>query len=224
MRRLSIVVAVFFGVIASAVQAPPSGYGQESLTPEQRSIEGKKSFSSFKFWVNAASQEARELEAKGSKAANTDVSVKFFRNCVEMYQAMMKDGIPPTYKIRREDEESWWTGTLEEIRQKQCDPWLKKASTMAATQDAPYRKVLKNDKLSIALDQRTVFLPGRVETGDPQKMAAAPVWFAHLIADTRCPNGSKVNTVRRYQFDGQHKLLKSAEQKFCGTPPISAYK
>jgi hypothetical protein len=213
MIKILIVATVLFSALLQDVIAQSS---------EQSSVENSEAYKTFKRWVNLAVLEARGLEASG-KTANMDVSLKFFRNCVEAYEDLIKSGVSPTYSVRPDKWEPHWTGTVEEIRQKSCDPWLKKAGAMSTAQDAPYRKALKNDKLRIALDQRSVFLPGRVETEDPQKMAAAPVWFAHLIADNRCPNGSKVNTVRRYQFDGQHKLLRSTEQKFCGSPPSSAY-
>jgi hypothetical protein len=54
-------------------------------------------------------------------------------------------------------------------------------------------------------------------------MAEASVWFIDLSPSRRCPNGSQVHTLRRYQFGAGQQLVKTTEQDYCGSAPRTAF-
>ena len=64
--------------------------------------------------------------------------------------------------------------------------------------------------------------------GCADELAAASVWFLDVGAPSNerqyCPGGGKRKFVRRYSFDGQHKLLGTTQKEYCGDPPASAYR
>jgi hypothetical protein len=160
-------------------------------------------------------------------------NLKSLENCVIMYDDMAKGGILPTErvperKVRISEEYVMWSGTVEEIRIKYCDGPLKKAEDELAKEESPFRKVLKNDKLKMALATSYPFtLIGGESTQDPKKLAAASVWFnalSEMTGNETCPRGVKKKTLRRYTFDGQGKLLKQTEKDFCGEIPVKAFR
>lgn len=160
-------------------------------------------------------------------------NLKSLENCVTMYDEMVKGGILPTErvperKVRISEESLMWSGTVEEIRTKYCDRPLKEAEEALAKEESPFRKLLKNDKLKMALGTSYPFtLIGGESTLDPQKLAAASVWFnalSEMTGNETCPGGVKKKTLRRYAFDGQGKLLKQTEKDFCGAIPPKAFR
>lgn len=164
----------------------------------------------------------------------------FFEQCVGLYDQLMKAGVAKTQKVLEREilgpgggEKIRWSGTIEELRVKWCDIGLKKVKAEIEAKQAPYKKALKNDKLSMVLPAnanavRAYILPGGAVSSDPKKLAAAKIWFSDTqsVNSTRlvCKGGQEIHTVHRYQFDANHKLVKTTDKDYCGAPPKSAYK
>src|ERR1019366_7288259 len=89
-----------------------------------------------------------------------------------------------------------WSGSIEELRKKWCEPGLSKATASTAAREAPFRKELKGDKLKVALTYGEVLLPGGGSTSDPHKMAAASVWFVDFSPSKVCNDGRQVHNLR----------------------------
>ena len=83
--------------------------------------------------------------------------------------------------------------------------------------------MLTNDKLKDALTYQEVILSGGARTTDPQKMAAASVWFEDFSPSKVCNDGRQVHSVRRYQFGSDQRIVKTTEQEYCGGAPLSAF-
>jgi len=164
-----------------------------------------------------------------------------FKFCIQNYDKMIASGISPSTRVPDEDLPNYrdkappirWSGTVQEIKEKWCEAGLKKTSADVAQKHAPYKAALKNDKLRLVIDEthghvRSYALPGGQYTSDAQKLAAAPVWFLDVGAPSNerqtCPSGGKRKFVRRYTFDGNHKLTGQDQKQFCGDPPASAYR
>jgi hypothetical protein len=105
-----------------------------------------------------------------------------------------------------------------------CKAGMAKFTDDADMRWAPYRKVLKNDKLTMLMkDFDAIALPGGQGSDDPKKLVEASVWFVDTSPSETCSNGSQRHRLHRYQFDGQQKLVKTSDKEFCGAPPSSAY-
>jgi hypothetical protein len=143
-----------------------------------------------------------------------------FEKAKQYYDEAIKAGIP-VKEIKHEGSEP---GTLQELYDKWC---LAAGSKLQAAEDAraaPFKKLLKNDKLRIALqDTDYIMLPGGAKA-TPQRLAATNVWFEDASPSKVCPNGAQVHVLHRYQFDGQQKLAKVTDHEFCGRPPASAFR
>jgi hypothetical protein len=157
-----------------------------------------------------------------------------FKFCVQSYDEMIASGISPSTNVP-EGEHSGipWKGNVQEIKEKWCDTGLKKITGDVAARHAPYRTHLKADKLRLVIDERhggvtSYALAGGKYTSDAKLLAAARIWFLDVGAPSNerqyCLNGGKRNSVRRYSFDAQHKLLRTTEKEYCGNPPASAYR
>jgi len=168
-----------------------------------------------------------------------------FKFCIDAYEKMIASGISPAtrvpeekiYKPRRSgqpEEDLVWQGSVQEIREKWCDAGLQKVGGNIAEIEAPYRKVLKNDKLKMVVSTSP---PGHIfayavlggeYTRDAGKLAAASVWFNNASAPSNerqvCPNGGKRIFLRRYTFDANHNLLNNTSREYCGDIPASAYR
>lgn len=139
------------------------------------------------------------------------------RNCVEGYKAAIQGGVSPTEVVTVEGI----TATVQEFHE-QCAQALAKYKGKQTATEAPYRKVLKGDKLALALDRMGyIFLPRGVEA-TPATLAAHNVWFLKGESDTGCPGGAKRTTVQRFQFNAQHKRVKTTSREYCGALPASA--
>ena len=202
--RIGLAVASFTGATALA----------------QSALESNEHYSSFRSWA---------------------VSTQFpnpvpnqFKFCIQAYDKMIASGVSPSTRVP-EGEHSGvpWKGTVQEIKEKFCDAGLKKTAGDVAARHAPYKANLKADKLRLVIDEthghvRSYALPGGQYTGDPKKLAAAPVWFLDVGAPSNerqhCPGGGKRKFVRKYSFDGQHKLTGTTQKEYCGDPPASAYR
>jgi hypothetical protein len=158
-------------------------------------------------------------------------NLEMAKRCIDTYAVITKAGVPATEVVANETvsingKVQEFGGTIEAIRVKHCDGAYQKYADEQAQREAPYRKVLKADKLEAALSGRFWMLPGGVEgANDPKKLAAAKVWFYTLTpadGSSRCL-GREI-TLHRWQFDAKHKLRKTTQKTFCGDPPRSAYR
>ena len=181
-------------------------------------------------WEKLAQMAASE-HAKLSVGGGYDI--RFFNNCVSSYNDLIKAGITPTERVLEDKVTDGhggklaWTGTVEELRTKWCDAGVAKAGELRTAEEEPYRKVLKADKLRLALEQRSFIIPGGASTTDPKQLAKADAWFVDLSAaeagTSTCSNGKDKHTVRRHQFNGAHVLVKTTTKDYCGSPPSSAF-
>lgn len=162
-----------------------------------------------------------------------DPTVSTAQQCIDAYDRAIKAGIAPAERIPErmksiDGKRVKWAGSIEELRIKHCDPTLKAAKEEQAKKQAPYRKVLKNDKLAMQLATPVPYtVLGGNSTWDPGELAASPVWFDALSDQTgqeTCPGGVKRRTLRRYAFDKQHKLVNTTHKDYCGTIPQSAFR
>lgn len=191
-----------------------------------QSLENNEHYSSFRSWA-IHTQEPDPLP-------------NMFKFCIKSYDEMIASGISPSTRVPEEVipatrgfPEIHWKGTVQEIKEKWCEAGLKKTSDEVAARHAPYKAVLKADKLRLVIDEThggvsSYALPGGKYTSDPKLLAAARVWFLDIGAPSNepqyCVNGGKRITVRRYSFDAQHKLLGTTHKAYCGDPPASAYR
>ena len=157
---------------------------------------------------------------------------EFAKRCIDRYDEVIKAGVKPTEIVPtsmvavRGGPDVEVSGSIENIRIKFCDPLYKKVAEERAKREAPYRAVLKGDKLDAALSGRFWMLPGKVEgANNPKRLAANNVWFYEMEpSDGSCANGKTI-ILYRWQFDQKtSKFLKATEKQYCGTPPASAYR
>ena len=157
-----------------------------------------------------------------------------FKFCIQSYERMIAGGVSPSTRVREDNDRGFlWTGTLQEIKEKWCEAGLKKITGDVSAKHAPYKAVLRADKLRLMIDEThghvySYALAGGKYTDDAKALADARVWFLDIGAATNeqriCVNGGKLSSVRRYSFDANHKLLGTSEKEYCGTPPASAYR
>lgn len=192
----------------------------------QSSLEDNEDYSSFKSWA-IHTQEPDPLP-------------NMFKFCIQAYDKMIASGISPSTRVPEQVIPATygfprieWKGTIQEIKEKWCDAGLTKISGDVTARHAPYKAVLKADKLLLVIDEThggvsSYALAGGKYTSDPKLLAAARVWFLDIGAPSNerqyCLNGGKRISVRRYTFDAQHKLLGTTEKEYCGNPPPSAYR
>lgn len=153
---------------------------------------------------------------------------KVFASCTQVYDAAITAGVQPTERvpqrrIRIGRDLVMWSGTLGELKAKHCDAPMADVQAEIAKRAAPYRKVLKNDKLKLALgyDVTAVYvLPGGDRSMNPKKLAAARVWFDTTSAPSNehqyCADGRRRTLVRKYEFDREHVLVKTTPSETCG--------
>lgn len=170
--------------------------------------------------------------ARGHSRGSNDA--RQFARCRETYDEMLKAGIAKTAKVQEreilaEDETKLkWAGTVGELHKKYCVDPGKQAAGATADREAPYRKVLKADKLSMALTTGQFYVVGGGLVSAPGKLAAAKVWFSDTQSANSdrktCNGGQEIHTLVRYQFDAAHKLVKTTDSLHCGMPPAKAFK
>ena len=155
-----------------------------------------------------------------------------FYYCVKAYDELIATGVSPSTRMLPDDSLNV-TGTVEEAKQRFCVDPEKQVDADWDAKQAPYKAVLKADKLRLMINEnsRVIYsyaLAGGKYTDDAKALAAARVWFLNIGAPSNeaqyCLNGGKRNSVRRYTFDAAHKLLGTTEKAYCGTPPASAYR
>ena len=172
----------------------------------------------------------KEVERWITMAAESD-SVNnraAFGHCLTTYADAIKAGIKPTDKvpqrrIRIGHDLVTWSGTIEELKTKYCDAGMEKIQAELGKREAPYRRVLKGDKLSMALgfNATAVYvLPGGDASMNPAKLAAGRIWFDSTSAPSNeaqsCVDGRRRTLVRKYEFNGQHVLVKTTQKEDCG--------
>lgn len=189
-------------------------------TRAQSSLEDNEDYRTFRKWVVANQQ-----------GSPVDIVYDW---CSEAYNKMIAGGVLPSTRVI--EDASWgafWKGTVEEINEKYCAGAKKKLAADLATKHAPYKALLKADKLRLVINQKSgdvysYAMVGGKYTDDPKTLASARVWFLNIgtsTAETRvCLNGGRLNSVRRYKFDVNHTLIGTTEKEYCGTPPASAYR
>jgi hypothetical protein len=165
-------------------------------------------------WASSARAEA----TKNREIQNES----YFKNCLSTYDDAIQAGVPPTQPI--DDSGYAVKGTMQEVRDQLCTAGMAKLKAANDEAEAPYRKVLKNDKLRLWLRDTTYFELAGVAKLTPERLAATRVWFQHGTPEKVCSNGLGVHTLRRFQFDAQHKLVKETVRDFCGNPPDSAWR
>ncbi len=210
---LALAVTAVFGV--TAVEA------QQKLTSDQQD-----KLASFERWAQLAMGDAPKIASGGHETA-------YYTRCIESYDEMMKAGVAPTTRVEEQKiVHGMWAGSVQELKEKWCDAGLKQAKTQTAGREAPYREALKADKLKMVIGSppghiRSYAVPGGEYTSDPKKLAAAAVWFDNASAPSNeiqvCKTGGKRIYLRRYAFDGQHKLTGQSSKEFCGNIPSTAY-
>lgn len=157
-----------------------------------------------------------------------------FKFCIQSYDALIASGVSPSTPVRENSDRGiLFKGTLQEIKEKWCDAGLKKITGDVTAKHAPYKAALKADKLRLVIDEThghvsSYALAGGGYTSDAKLLAAAKVWFLDIGPPSNeaqyCVNGGKRNSVRRYSFDPEHKLLDTTQKQYCGEPPASAYR
>jgi hypothetical protein len=207
-----LLLVVAFAIFATSAQA--------------QSLADNEDYRSFRSWA-IHTQEPNPLP-------------NMFKFCIESYNKMIASGISPstpvpeevipaTYKFPR----IHFKGTVQEIKENWCEAGLKKTSDEVAARHAPYKAHLKADKLRLVIDEThggvsSYALAGGKYTSDAKLLAAARVWFLDVGPPSNerqyCLSGGKRNSVRRYSFDAQHKLLGTTQKEYCGDPPASAYR
>lgn len=178
-----------------------------------------------------------ELENWAKLAAADDrvSNMKVFQNCVEAYDAYIQAGGTPSDRVpaRRiyvDRTQLMWEGTVAELRARYCDAPMQGAKAELAAREAPYRKVLKADKLRLALGHNATkrfYLPGGDASMNPKKLAVAKVWFdrGEMTSDSQgCANGNRRIVVTRYVFDVQHALKSTSEKSYCSDPGRAAFR
>ncbi|MBA3542493.1 MAG: hypothetical protein H0T79_22955 [Deltaproteobacteria bacterium] len=196
-----------------------------TVRPACDAIEKAGMIVKFEEWVIEAAQNS------------STSSIQVFERCLESYETILKRGVKPTDKVAARklyigNNEVLWSGTVEELSTKHCANALKNAKAQLAKREAPFRAVLKNDKLQMALRFNAAAeyaLPGGDTSMDPKKLAAATVWFDAVSAPSNEPqncanNGAPRTIVHRYTFDAAHTLVKTTSKEYCGTPPKGAYR
>lgn len=198
-------------------------------------------FSVFTSTTNAQSLEDNQLyytflsqvrSIKGSVETGDKIFPMEFVYCKDAYDKLIGSGVSPSTRFPA-DNAANFAGTLAEAKEKYCVAPEKTVNDNWDAKQAPYKAVLKADKLRLAINQnsRVIYsyaLPGGKYTDDAKALAAAKVWFLNIGAASNeaqyCIGGGKRNSVRRYSFDVDHKLLSTTEKQYCGDPPASAYR
>lgn len=208
----------FFGCFAMAVL-----FSSLASTANAQTLDDNQHFYSFMSEVRSI----RSSVEDGDKIFPME-----FVYCLDKYEKLIASGVSPTARVG-EYAEIKWNATLGEIKEKYCVAPARKVNEDWEAKQAPYKAVLKADKLRLIINEnsRVIYsyaLAGGKYTDDAKALAAAKVWFLNIgrsTAETRyCVNGRALSSVRRYSFDVNHKLIGTTEKEYCGTPPASAYR
>ena len=191
-----------------------------------QSLEDNEHYSAFKSWA--------------IDTQNPDPLPNMFKFCIQSYDKMIASGVSPSTRVPEQVIPAGggfprieWKGTVREIKENWCEAGLKKVSGDIEAKQAPYKAVLKADKLRLVVDEThgeisSYALAGGKYTSDPKLLAAARIWFLDVGPPSNesqyCKSGGKRHSVRRYTFNVEHKLLSTTQKEYCGDPPESAYR
>lgn len=156
--------------------------------------------------------------------------ISTYEQCIALYDGLIAAGIQATEQVPHTKLSTRtgmipWRGTIEALRTTHCDAPLAKAKGERDNQQAPYAKHLRAAKFELARTGRLFTMLGGQSTNDPQRLAAAAIWFdvlADLTGNESCPGNVKRKTLRRYQFSPDHRLVEQSQREFCGDVPASA--
>lgn len=161
-----------------------------------------------------------KFELKRAEAGRNEQTQKL---CLEAYEAVIAAGISPDAIIWFNNEQH----AIGKLKDKHCIGALADEQRKQEERAAPYRAHLKADKLAMASSSHYAIAGGDYSMV-PAKLAKATVWFDSVGAPSNeaqtCPNGAKRNILRRYTFDGAHKLVSRTQKEHCGDIPASAYR
>src|SRR4029079_9083090 len=108
-----------------------------------------------------------------------------------------------------------------------CDRLLDMGTKKLEAETAPYIKAgLKNDKLKRLLDDHfnnRYRRPGGDLIDAPDELMKANVWFLEFGGDP-CGVDKVTDSITRYQFDKDQKLVKETPLTHSGDPPGTLYK
>lgn len=209
----SIFLSIAIAVTTLVVTAPA----------DAQSLEDNQNFYSFMSQVRSIRYRIED---------NKDLLPMEFVYCLDKYEKLIASGVSPSARIEKYAEQDW-NGTVAEIKEKYCVAPEKKVNDDWDAKQAPYKAALKADKLRLIINENsrvvyTYALAGGKYTEDAKALAAARVWFLDVGPPSNeaqnCVSGGRRNSVRRYTFDLNHKLISTTEKQYCGTPPASAYR
>lgn len=205
-------VAVVSSTFSSAVSA--------------QSLEDNEDYQQFKSWA--------------IDTQNPNPLPNMFKFCIQSYDKMIASGVSPSARVPEQIIPAGggfprieWKGTVREIKENWCVAGLKKTTGDIDARQAPYKAVLKADKLRMVVDEThgeisSYALPGGKYTSDPKLLADARFWFLDVGPPSNenqyCLTGGKRHSVRRYTFNADHKLISTTQKEYCGDPPPSAYR
>lgn len=146
-------------------------------------------------------------------------------HCIASFDEALKLGIKATDKVperrvRIGNDLVMWSGTIGDLKAKHCDAALVKIKKELAKVEGPYRKMLKADKLALALgfNVTAVYrLPDGDRSMDPAKLAAAKVWYGTRTGGL-CADGRQQVDVTKYVFDAKHAITSETTKAYCGEP------
>ena len=200
--------------------APEFKRGPHSLAEIRTSCAHVESLGKIKYFEKWAILAMKDTPNLNSGRYETG----YYKNCIQAYDEIVKAGVSPTERVPDEViGGAAWSGSIEQLRKKWCDSGLSTANAKTAASEEPYRKVLTSDKLKVALTYQEVILPGGARTTDPRRMAATSVWFEDFSPSKVCNDGRQVHNLRRYQFGSDQRIVKTTEQDYCGSAPLSAF-
>ncbi len=180
----------------------------------------------------------KELERwlKFAAEGESTSQMTIYETCKSTYDQVIDAGIPattpvPAREIYVRGKPLTWSGTIQSLRVKYCDGPLARAAEKLETLAAPYKAVLKGDKLAMALgyDVHAKYaIKGGDWSMDPKKLAAATVWFDMTSASSNeaqvCADGRERHYLRRYTFDAAHQVKSTTQREICGDPTPAMYK
>ncbi len=172
----------------------------------------------------------KRFERAAQLAADRIGGVATYEQCIALYDGLIAAGIQATEQVPQTKLSTRagmieWRGTIEALRTTHCDAPLAKAKGERDHQQAPYAKHLRAAKFELARTGRMFTMLGGQSTNDPQRLAAASIWFdvlSDLTGNESCPGNVKRKTLRRYQFSPDHNLIQQTQREFCGDVPESA--
>jgi hypothetical protein len=174
-------------------------------------------------WAGMLPDEIRRLNEK--EVYTPDTLISFAKNCDDALAKWTKEGVSDADTITFP---SWyeWSGKFGEIKATFCDKADERIKEYYASELAEHKKLMKNDKYAMIEKQYPFgyLVPGSTEaTTDAKALAKANLWF-YVSTGEACDIAKSNYTYYRYQFDKEHKLVKTTQKTYCGDPGLKALK